>query len=213
MQRIIFLLVFLVNTFFLSGQSLNSSHRIMAFDKWQPALVTLTNGKSVTVGQANIFLKKSSLVYRGRLGKTMEAKMSIIESVRFKEREYVRIDTLLAWKVDSVGQNVLYCASVIDMSSVKNNIINSRTMTDVELSFSMVNSTTLDVEMEDIEWPIINRYFFLYNGKLFQAQEREVSRHLPKSQLHNYRVAISLAEFSWTDPEQLLSLLKRISGE
>ncbi len=211
MKKFIILLFTACLTISLQAQTANTLHRILAFPEFKPASITLMDGKVVTVPLTNIFLKRSTLIYHSLGGKNMEARLSNIKSVDFSDRHYERIDTMLAWRVDTVGKNALYCVSKIDLASLRNTMLNSRSMTNVELSNSMLNTTTLDIPLEDIEFPIINQFFYVYNGKTFPVHEREITRRIPKKKLYDYKVVTSLPTFSWTDPESLLTLLRRIS--
>ncbi|MBM6991986.1 MAG: hypothetical protein I3J02_01770 [Prevotella sp.] len=211
MKKIIVLILLAFIARGLQAQTTNSTHRILVYPQFKPASITLMNGKVVTVPLANIFLKRSSLIYHSLGGKNMEARLSNIKSVDFDDRHYERIDTMLAWRVDTVGRNALYCVSKIDIASLRNAMLNSRSMTNLELSSSMLNTTTLDVPLDDIEYPIINVYFYVYNGKTFPVHEREITRRIPKSKLYDYKIVTSLPTFSWTDPQSLIDLLRRIS--
>ena len=211
MKRILLSLLVVLWTIALYAQPQNSSRRITVYPKFKPAVITLMNGQVVTVPQANIFLKGSKLLYRNISRQVMEAKLSNIKTADFDDRHYERIDTMLAWRVDTVGKNALYCVTKIDMVSLHNNIINSRDMTNIDLSNDLLNITTLDVDRENIDYPLVNIFFYRYNGKIIPVHEREIIRRIPKKKLHNYKVVTSLATFSWTDSKSLLDLLKTIS--
>ena len=211
MKRILLSLLVVFWAVILYAQPQNSSQRITIYSKFKPAVITLINGQVITVPQANIFLKESRLIYRNINQQIMEAKLSNIKTVDFDDRHYERIDTMLAWRVDTVGKNALYCVTKIDMVSLHNNIINSRDMTNIDLSNELLNITTLDIDRDNMEYPLVNMFFYRYNGKIIPVHEREITRRITKKKLYDYKVVTSLATFSWTDIKSLLSLLKTIS--
>lgn len=211
MKRLTALLLAACLTTGLHAQGPDTSHRITAYPKFKPASITMMNGKVVTVARANVFLKGSRLVYHNISGKTMEARIENIRTVDFDDRHYERIDTMLAWRVDTVGANALYCVSKIDMASLRNRIINSRDMTNIDVGNDLLNFTTLDIDPETLEYPIINVFYFYYHGKMIPAHEREVMRRIPKERLYDYNVITSQSTFSWTDRQSLLDLLRRIT--
>lgn len=211
MKRLAFLLLSIGMAIGLLAQETAANHRVTAFPQFQPARITLVNGRIVSVARANVFLKGSRLVYHNAGGKTMEARMDNIKAVDFDKRHYERIDSMLAWRVDTVGSNALYCVSKIDMASLRNNIINSRDMTNIELGNDLLNFTALDVDPESIEYPLVEIYFYRYNGRTFPVHEREIKRRIPKSKLYDYTVVTSQPTFSWTNPKSLLTLLRGIS--
>ncbi len=193
------------------AQSDTLSRRTMAFVTFRPAVVTLANGKTVNAPQANVFLKGSVLVYRNPQGRVMEANRRTVRSVDFAERHYERIDTMLYWRVDTVGSNALYCATYIDMLSLRQQILNSRNMTDVQMNSLMLSSTALTANDEDFDLPYTNVYYYRYRGKWVRVHERDIDHALPRNKRQAYKLALSMPAFSWSDPHSLLELLRSIS--
>ncbi len=193
------------------AQSDTLSRRTMAFATFRPAVVTLANGKTVNAPQANVFLKGSVLVYRNPQGRVMEANRRTVRSVDFAERHYERIDTMLYWRVDTVGSNALYCATYIDMLSLRQQILNSRNMTDVQMNSLMLSSTALTANDEDFDLPYTNVYYYRYRGKWVRVHERDIDHALPRNKRQAYKLALSMPAFSWSDPHSLLELLRSIS--
>lgn len=193
------------------AQSDTLSRRTMAFATFRPAVVTLANGKTVNAPQANVFLKGSVLVYRNPQGRVMEANRRTVRSVDFAERHYERIDTMLYWRVDTVGSNALYCATYIDMLSLRQQILNSRNMTDVQMNSLMLSSTALTANDEDFDLPYTNVYYYRYRGKWVRVHERDIDHALPRNKRQAYKLALSMPGFSWSDPHSLLELLRSIS--
>lgn len=193
------------------AQSDTLSRRTMAFTTFRPAVVTLANGKTVNAPQANVFLKGSVLVYRNPQGRVMEANRRTVRSVDFADRHYERIDTMLYWRVDTVGSNALYCATYIDMLSLRQQILNSRNMTDVQMNSLMLSSTALTANDEDFDLPYTNVYYYRYRGKWVRVHERDIDHALPRNKRQAYKLALSMPGFSWSDPRSLLELLRSIS--
>lgn len=193
------------------AQDDSTQHRTMAYANYRPALVTLTTGKVVKAPLANVFLKGSVLVYRNPQGRVMEANRKTIKSVDFEDRHYERIDTMLYWRVDTVGDNALYVATYIDMASLRQQILNGRDMTDVQVNSLMLSSTAITVNEADLELPYTNVYYYRYRGKWLRVHERDIDHALPRGKREAYKVALSMPGFSWTDPHSLMDLLRSIS--
>ncbi len=193
------------------AQDDSTQHRTMAYAYYRPALVTLTTGKVVKTPLANVFLKGSVLVYRNPQGRVMEANRKTIKSVDFEDRHYERIDTMLYWRVDTVGDNALYVATYIDMASLRQQILNGRDMTDVQVNSLMLSSTAITVNEADLELPYTNVYYYRYRGKWLRVHERDIDHALPRGKREAYKVALSMPGFSWTDPHSLMDLLRSIS--
>ena len=186
------------------------SHQVTAFKQFEPATVHLSSGKPLKVKEANVFLKNSQLLYKSG-GKVKQASIDNVIGVDFASRSYVKIDSILAYRVGSVSQNDLYCATLIDMETYNTNILNNRQVTNFEIG-SQVNLTTLDTETdEEREYPIQNHYFFQYNGKFIEAHELYVLRAVPKAKRRIFWTIVREPGFSWTQEESLLRLLKGIT--
>ena len=186
------------------------SHRVTAFKQFEPATVHLSSGKPLKVKEANVFLRNSQLLYKSG-GKVKQASIDTVIGVDFASRSYVKIDSILAYRVGSVSQNDLYCATLIDMETYNTNILNNRQVTNFEIG-SQVNLTTLDTETdEEREYPIQNHYFFQYNGKFIEAHELYVLRAVPKAKRRIFWTIVREPGFSWTQEESLLRLLKGIT--
>lgn len=141
----------------------------------------------------------------------MEANRATVKSVDFDDRHYERIDTLLFWRVDTVGDNALYRATYIDMASLRQQILNSRNMTDMQVNSLMLSSTALMANEEDLELPYTDVYYFRYRGKWVKVHERYIDHALPRNKRQAYKVAVAMPGFSWSNPRSLISLLRAIS--
>ena len=182
---------------------------LTVYKEFQPATIHLANGKLMKVGLANIFLNNSSLLYKSGQD-TKEANIKMLTKVEFKDRTYYRIDSVLAYQVDTVGNQQLYCAQRIDFTAWKGMIINNRQMTNIDLS-DMVSYTTVDLaDEQDIHFPLVKVYYFQINGKYVLAHERNLKRMLDKDKRRLMASVMSEPEFSWTSEKSLLKLLKYI---
>lgn len=194
----------------------DKTHHLTLFRDYKPATILMTSGKVVKAPLANIFLKNASLLYK-RGTETMEAYMKTIKSAQVGDMWFVNIDDKMAQLVDSVGANRLYCITEIDMEAyeahLRNNVnITTNNFSDLVSGSDQISYSTVELERpEDQQLPLIRRYYFLYNGQLVKAHEREISRKLPKDKKHIYKTILSLQEFSWLDPDSLLMMLKAIS--
>ncbi len=195
----------------LMAQTDSLAHRTMAYPTFRRAVATLADGRTVSVPQANVFLKGSVLVYRSPKGRVMEAGRTAVKSVDFDDRHYERIDTMLCWRVDTVGCNALYHATCIDMASLRQQILNSRNMTDLQMNSLLLSATAITEEVEDMELPYTEVYYFRYRDKWVRVDDRSVDHALPRNKRQAYKLALSMPGFSWSDPKSLLELLQAIS--
>jgi hypothetical protein len=141
---------------------------------------------------------------------TKEAYMANIKSVKFDDRLYVKVDTLLAYEVDSVGNDALYCATVIDQEAYRQNLRNNQVMTNISLS-DQVSTTSVDLSNEDdYLFPLINIYYYRLNGKFVRCHDRSLSSVLNKEKKRMLRTFVHMDDFSWSDQKSLIELLKRL---
>lgn len=186
----------------------DKTYGLTVYESYKPAIITLTDGRTVNQPLANVFLKNSSLLYLSSAGATMEANMSNILSVKFDDRQYIKIDTLLAYQVDTVGHDALYCATVIDMVAYRQNLKNNQVFTDISLG-DQLSTTSVDLSNEtDYMFPLINIYIYRLGGKFVRCHERTLGNMLGKEKKRIMRSYIALPDFSWTDDKSLLKLLK-----
>ena len=204
------LCVALIATVF-TAQSLfaqEKTYGLTAYKDFKPAKITLTDGRTLVQPLANIFLKNSSLLYPNSSGSTMEANMANILSVKFDDRQYIKIDSLLAYQIDTLGHDALYCATVIDMVAYRQNLKNNMVITDISFG-DQLGTTSVDLNNEeDYMFPLINLYYFRLNGQFVRCHERTLNQRLSKEKKRLMQSYISLPDFSWTDEKSLLKLLK-----
>jgi hypothetical protein len=203
------LIVLLAIAGIVSSHAQQVTPALTVYKEFRPAKVMLADGKILNLSLANIFLKNSSLLYKSGL-ETKEANMNTVLRVDFKDRSYLRIDTLLAYQVDTVGHDVLYCAQMIDMESYRQQIANNREITSLDLN-DMIGYTTVDLQNEqDIHFPIKNVFIFRINGNFVVAHERSLKRLLKKEKRRILASAIAMPGFSRNDEKSLMNLLKMI---
>ncbi len=75
---------------------------------------------------------------------TMQAEMKNVKKVDFADRTYLKVDTILAYIVDTLKDNKLLCATLIDLEAYKSEILNNKQITNLELG-SYVNVSTMDL--------------------------------------------------------------------
>ena len=188
--------------------------KLTAFPEFRPATAYLADGKKLDIPMANIFLKNSSLLYlSGEL--TKEADTKNLMRVDFKDRSYFRIDSVLAYQVDTVRSNALYCAKVLDIKAYKQLIINNSNITNLDINDIMSNNmlqyTTVDIgDAQDIHFPVIPLYYYKINNKYVFVHERHLKRFFDKENRRRMESVMNLPGFSWTDESFLLKILEVI---
>ena len=188
--------------------------QLTAFPEFRPATATMADGKKMDIPMANIFLKNSSLLYiSGEL--TKEANTKNLLRVDFKDRSYIRIDSVLAYQVDTVGKNALFCAKVLDLKAYKQLLINNSNITNLNmndlLSMNMLQYTTVDIgDTQDIHFPVIPLYYYRINDKFVLVHERHLKRFFDKENRRRMESVMNLPGFSWTDESFLLKILEVI---
>lgn len=188
--------------------------QLTAFPEFRPATATMVDGKKMDIPMANIFLKNSSLLYiSGEL--TKEANTKNLLRVDFKDRSYIRIDSVLAYQVDTVGTNALFCAKVLDLKAYKQLLINNSNITNLNmndlLSMNMLQYTTVDIgDTQDIHFPVIPLYYYRINDKFVLVHERHLKRFFDKENRRRMESVMNMPGFSWTNEKFLLKILEVI---
>ena len=163
---------------------------------------------------ANIFLKNSSLLYiSGELTKEVDTKNLL--RVDFKDQSYIRIDSVLAYRVDTVGANALFCAKVLDLKAYKQQVANNSNITNLDLNdlatMNMFQYTTIDInDVKDIHFPVIPLYYYRINDQFVLVHERNLKRFFDKENRRRMESVMNLPDFSWTDEKSLLKILEII---
>ena len=204
-----FVLFLLLITSILSAKAQGTTTMVTVYQAFKPATIHLVDGRQLKVGLANIFLKNSGLLYISGHD-TKEASLNNISKVEFQDRTYYRIDSVLAYQVDTVNHQPLYCAQRIDLVAWKGLIINNRQLDNISLGDMLTYSATELADQHDIHFPLINLYYFQIDGKYVLAHERNLKRVLDKEKRRLMASIMSEPEFSWTSEKSLLKLLKYI---
>lgn len=182
---------------------------LTVYKNFRPSIILLKDGRVLKQPLTNIFLKNSSLLYLH--GTTsMQANMDNIVSVKFDDRLYNKIDTVLAYEVDSVGDKKLYKATIIDQIAYRQQLRNNQVITNLQMG-DQLSTTTMNLNGdEDYKFPLIDLFFYRINGKIVKVHERDLSRVLSKEQKRMMRTFLSMPDFSWTDEKSLMELLRKL---
>lgn len=186
---------------------------VTMFPEYRPATIQMASGSVLKVKEANVFLKNSSLMYKDKFGKDMEANMSLVKSVDFADRVFTVFNGQLAEVIHTHGINSLIRVLLLDQEALKGEILNQSSITSVSGMFSGdVLGVTRDVVNEDqLRFPVIAQYYYVIDGKEMKCHEREVSHKLPKSKRETYTIATARGAFNWADEDDLKSLLDELS--
>lgn len=204
--------VFFLTTIKVAAQEVTP--QLTVFPEFRPATVYMADGKKLDIPMANIFLKNSSLLYiSGELTKEVDTKNLL--RVDFKDQSYIRIDSVLAYRVDTVGANALFCAKVLDLKAYKQQIANNSNITNLDLNdlatMNMFQYTTIDInDVKDIHFPVIPLYYYRINDQFVLVHERNLKRFFDKENRRRMESVMNLPDFSWTDEKSLLKILEII---
>lgn len=182
------------------------------YKEFKPATIELTDGRTIRKSFTNVFLKNSSLLFLQNLY-TMEADMETIKKVTYDDRTFTVVNKQLATLVDSVGENIIYRVDYLDLEAFNAQLKNNIQITDLSIG-DQIGTTTIDLSNEeDYKFPVIHKYYMVYNHELITVHEREIWRKLPKSKRRMFKTAITMPGFSWTKDESIVALLKAITLE
>ena len=187
---------------------------VTIFPDYRPAKIVMASGNVLKVKEANVFLKNSSLMYKDRFGKDMEANMSLVKGVSFADREFMVFNRQLAELIHTCGNNRLIRVLTIDQDALKGEILNQSNITSVSgLISGDVLGITRDVVHEDqLRFPVIAQYYYVIDGKEMKCHEREVSHKLSKAKRETYKIATARGAFNWANEDDLKSLLDELSN-
>lgn len=213
MKKLVLLSTMLMLVAF-KGTAQEVTPQLTAFPEFRPAIVYMADGKKLDIPMANIFLKNSSLLYiSGELTKEVDTKN--LMRVDFKDRSYFRIDSVLAYEVDTVGANALFCAKVLDLKAYRQLIANNSNITNLNINdlanMNILQYTTIDInDVSDIHFPVIPLYYFRVNNQFVLVHERNLKRFFDKENRRRMESVMNLPDFSWTDEKSLLKILEII---
>lgn len=196
----------------LVAQSLSAqirTEKLTVYKQFKPSTIILKDGRELKQPLTNIFLKNSSLLYMNGTN-SMEANMDNIISVKFDDRQYIKIDTMLYYLVDTIGNDALYRATVMDMPAYYQQLRNNKVITNIDFG-DQIQTSHIDISTEDdYKFPLIDLFYYRYNGEFVRTHERNLGRILPKEKQRMLKTFVNLPDFSWTDEESLLKLLKAL---
>lgn len=196
---------------FVSMAQDGKTSTVMVYQDFKPAHVKLVDGRTIKVPKANIFLKHSTLVYKSGTS-VKEANMKTIQTVDFDDRHYVRIDSILAFLVDTVETNAVYQQQVIDREAYEASFRNDRMITGIQFG-EQINLITLDPKVDTAAvYPVVNTFYFRYNGKIMKVHDRELWRQLPKDKRRIMQSLMAEPGFSWTRRESVVRMLQGLTG-
>jgi hypothetical protein len=207
MKKYIFLISLLSAV--IATQAQVRTVKLTVYPEFKPSLIHLTDGRVLRQPLTNVFLKNATLMYM-KGNDVMQANMSNILSVEFDDRTYVKIDTLLCYQVDSIGNDALFKATIIDVKAYNTQLRNNNVISNLSLG-DQISMATIDLSTdEDFKFPLIDIYFYRYKGKFVRTHERNLGRLLSKEKRRMLRTYVTMDGFSWTDEKSLIKLLKSL---
>jgi len=210
MKRISLLFIIMAAVVLTAAAQVTTT-KLTVYKDFQPSIIQLKDGRLIKQNLTNIFLKNSSLLYMQGTN-AMEANMDNIISVKFDDKTYVKVDTILAYVVDSIGHDVLYCATVIDIDAYQNQLRNNNIVSNFSWGAGgtiQTSSMNLNTE-EDYKFPLVDLYFYRINGQFVKCHERNLQYILNKEKKRIVRTFVTMDDFSWTEKESLMKLLKAL---
>lgn len=185
---------------------------ITLFHEYQPATITLTSGNLNHQRQANIFLKGSTFIYRQ--GKNvMEANMSVIKSVKFGDRVFVNVGSRLAEVVYTYGNAQMLRVKTINAEDVKNEMLNSSTITDLSMTSDQMGITRIMESEDQLLYPLTTEYYFYIYGKYVFCHERDMKRAAGKKHMETFERITKGYNFRWSSADCLQELLKALEDD
>lgn len=180
---------------------------VTLYEKYQPAKITMENGKVIKQNQANVFLKNARLLFkRGMFD--MEANMSQIKKVEFADRSFERLDTMLATALDTVGTNRILCTTTIDIEAYRHRSANDKVVTHLSIG-EQVATNTIDLAASDEpKYPLVNNYYFEIDGEIMKVHERNIMRTLDKEKRRYLKTLMLMPDFDWGNREYLKKVLE-----
>ncbi len=192
----------------MAQKNAGTLNRTTVYATYQPARITLESGKVIMQKEANVFLKNGKLLFKkGRMD--MEANMAQIRAVEFADRYYVKMDTMLALVVDTLGDKRILSTTTIDLEAFNRREINDRVVSNFEIGSEQVSMASVDmVSPEDKEYPLVESFYFEVDGKFIEAHERTISRLLKKAKRERLKFYLQMPEFDWGSKEWLRKVLE-----
>ncbi|MBO4720787.1 MAG: hypothetical protein J5658_13075 [Prevotella sp.] len=215
MKRITLVITILLATLEMAAQEQEITSAITVFPNFQPATVYLTSGRKMEIPLANIFLKNGALLYMSG-DDIKEANMKTLLRAEFGDKVYIRIDSMLACQVDSIGDNALFRAKIIDIKAYKQSRANSANITNLDLSYLTDTSASLSyntieaTDKSELQFPIESVYFYRLDDQFIRVHERTLKRTLPKEKRRIMESVMNMPGFTWTNEKYLMMILEKI---
>ena len=216
MKRIALVItIVLLATLKTAAQEQQITSAITVYPNFRPATVILTDGRKLEVPLANIFLKNAALLYMSG-DDIKEANMSNILRAEFEDRTYIRIDSMLCYQVDSIGDDALFSTKVIDINAYKQSRANSANITNLDLTALTSTSSSLSyntieaTDISELQFPIEQLYFYRLDDKFVRVHERHLKRALTKEKRQIMESVMNMPGFTWTNEKYLMMILEKI---
>ena len=205
----------LLSTLLLFVLALQAQERMTMptlYSEFKPSTVTLKDGRTLKQPFTNVFLKNSSLLYlKGEY--TMEANMDNIAVVSFDDRSFVNLHGQLAYMIDSVGNDRLFCVELFDQETYERNLRNNVNISSLTLGGDQLSTSTVDLNNEeDYKLPVFRHYYYLLDGEFVKVHERDLSKRLSSEKRTMMKRIINQPDFSWQSEKSLLQLLKAVGN-
>lgn len=185
------------------------SKSVTMFPNYVPATITLTSGGLNHQKQANIFLKNGSLIYM-KGSTVMEANMDVIKSVKFGDRNFIKMNKELVEVIDSIGPNLLVLSRIINQEDLKHEMLNSSTITNINIG-DQLGVTRLDANADQLVYPVDETYYFIIGKKHIAARDREARVAAGRKRVDAFDSIVRSYGFSWKDKEYLMKILEVLS--
>ena len=207
--------IVLLATLKVAAQKQDITSAITVYPTFQPATVTLTSGRKMEIPLANIFLKNGALLYMSG-DDIKEANMQTILRAEFADRTYIRIDSMLCYQVDSIGNDALFCVRVLDVKAYKQSRANSANITNLDLTALTTTSSSLSyntieaTDISELQFPVEDVYYYRLDDKFVRVHERHLKRTLSKEKRQIMESVMNMPGFTWTNEKYLMMILEKI---
>lgn len=179
---------------------------VTLYQKYCPAVITLTSGNLNHQKEANIFLKNGALVYK-KGSTVMEANMDVIKSVKFGDHQFIKMNKELVEVIDSIGPNLLVLSRIINKEGLEHEILNNSNITNINMG-DQLGITRLDANEDQLMYPVDETYYFIIGKKTIAVRDRETRVAAGRKKLEEYESVVKSYGFSWKDKECIMQLFK-----
>ncbi len=182
------------------------SHIPYAFAEFQDATVRQLFGRKVRQ-KVNVSLLDATL--RFKEGDTvMVAYLDKVLGVDFDSVSYVKVENQLGRVVAKKGYNYLLCVTTIDKEQYDRETQGNENMPFFEIADSPV---FMDLQYDERDrptgYPLKDKYYFWYSGKIVPAIERDFKKVVPSAKKKAFKTLMGNRWWSWKDEASLVELL------